>query len=502
MFSQLLTRLRALVNLPARVDAQFGRLRQELDEHARHVEQALKAQDVRRALDAHTEHAENVWKKQRGEYADVERELAATRQVVHERLLQYNLQLGRLNRLLENGAAGKEHAEPLPLVPDAPQPQPADPSPISWEWLDLERCPGCGTPERTVVCEWNKSVLLERDIFAGSKHYDYSLCHGCGIVYAAHRPVGASYRMLMADFPETIGRGSGANATNALLNPYPLSEQDRERYRGLVAAGVFVSDHEAVEHLEGVYLDRIENAAHVEILGSLLDLRGGRVLEVRSRAGTILNGLRRQFGASVAAMPIFESQRFIVQELYGIECSDVIDYDMFTIPFDGQFDLIACNHMLTHIVRPDRFFDQIRQHLMPGGHLYLYGELNEDDFLVHGKSVINTLNALHLQVFDRASLLRILKANGFDVAFVKLRNGSHVCLARFTNDRTWTPMASEERERRVRAYAFARTRAILKAPKLARGRFGPVWEEAVAEGVSAGIVRLDDKGRPRLLRDD
>ena len=34
-----------------------------------------------------------------------------------------------------------------------------------------------------------------------------------------------------------------------------------------------------------VYLDRIENAGHVELLGSLLDLQGARVLEVRSRPG-------------------------------------------------------------------------------------------------------------------------------------------------------------------------------------------------------------------------
>ena len=57
-------------------------------------------------------------------------------------------------------------------------------------------------------------------------------------------------------------------------------------------------------------------------------------------------------------MPIFESQQLIIQELYGIECSDLIDYDQFTIPFDGIFDLIVANHMLTHIVRLDRFFNR------------------------------------------------------------------------------------------------------------------------------------------------
>jgi SAM-dependent methyltransferase len=351
------------------------------------------------------------------------------------------------------------------------------------------------------VCEWNKSILLEQDIFADSPRYNYALCHGCGIVYATCRPVGEGYKSLMNDFSETIGRGDRANAGNALLNPYPLSEEDRDWYRRLISGGVFVSDHDPREHLDGVYQDRVENAAHVEILASLVDLQGARVLEVRSRAGTIVNGLRQRFGASVMAMPIFEGQQFILRELYGVECSDLIDYDMFTIPFEGSFDLIACNHMLTHILRVDRFFDQIRKHLKVGGYLYLYNELEENKFLGGGNSVINTLNALHVQVFDRASVIRLLKANGFEVIFAKLRNSSQLCLARNTGDRAWTPMSVEERSRRVRAYSLARTRAILRAPKSVRGRFSAVWEDAVAEGVAAGIASFDDKGRIRVIKD-
>lgn len=503
MSSTLVSRLRALLNLSTRVDAEFGRLREELDERVREVQRTLKSQDIRRTIDLHKERAETEWKEQRASDAQLQRELAAMRQEMQDRLLQYRLQLGRLSALLENGSgAQKEEGEPLPVALEMPEAQPSRSPEVTWEWLKLDRCPGCNTAERTIVCEWNKSILLEHDVFADSPPYNYALCHGCGIVYATCRPVGAGYLALMNNFSETIGRGTRANATNALLNPYPLSDEDREWYRTLIASGVFVSDHEPREHLDGVYQDRVENAAHVEILESLLDLTGKRVLEVRSRAGTILNGLRRRFGTSVAAMPIFEGQQFILREMYGIECSDLIDYDMFTIPFEGRFDLIACNHMLTHILRVDRFFDQIREHLTVGGHLYLYNELVEDKFLGGGNSVINTLNALHVQVFDRASLIRLLKANGFEVIFAKLRNGSQLALARYTGDRAWTPMSVEDRNRRVRAYSLARTRAILRAPKSVRGRFGAVWEEAVAEGVAAGIARLDEKGRIRLIKDN
>jgi SAM-dependent methyltransferase len=502
MLSQLFTKLRAVLNLPTRVEARFDRLRQELDEQIRDIHGTLKSQDVRRSLEAHQARSDGMWEQQRSAREKLEADLAATHRELQERLQQHQLQLAHLRTLLENGSAARKDLEdPVPLSVTLPKEPPVPPAAIAWQWLDLDRCPGCATAERTVVCEWNKSILLEQNIFADSKPYNYALCHGCGMVYATHRPVGASYKLLMDDFPETIGRGSGANASNALLNPYPLSEKDRERYRALISGGVFVSDHEPREHLDSVYLDRIEHAGHVELLGSLLDLHGARVLEVRSRAGTILNGLRRQFDASVMAMPIFEGQQFILRELYGIDCSDLIDYDMFTISFEGRFDLIACNHMLTHIVRVDRFFEQIREHLKVGGHLYLYNELEENAFLANGKSVINTLNALHLQVSDRASLIRLLNANGFKVVFIKLRNSTQLCLAQYTDDRAWTPMPLEERDARVRAYALARAQAILRAPKALRGRFAAVWEEAVARGVEAGIVGFDDKGRPRLIKD-
>jgi SAM-dependent methyltransferase len=501
MIAGMLARVRALLNLPARVDAQFGRFRRELDAlegQIRSIQETLKSHDVRRALESYKQHAERLSKKQRADYGKLQRELAATRKEVRDRLPRGR---GGSGRAAGNGSAGGNgDGDSLGVSMPAPNAHEPAAAAVEWEWLNLERCPGCATAERTLVCEWNKSILLERDVFADLPRYNYALCHGCGIVYATCRPVGAGYKALTNDFSETIGRGAGANAGNALLNPYPLSEADRERYRALIAAGVFVSDHRLREHLDGVYQDRVDNAAHVEILASLLDLREPRILEVRSRAGTILNGLRRGFGASVKAMPIFEGQQFILRELYGIECSDVIDYDMFTIPFEETFDLIVCNHMLTHIVRVDRLFDQLRAHLKVGGHLYLYNELDENKFLGGGNSVINTLNALHLQVFDRDSLIRLLNANGFEVMFAKMRNGSQLCLARHTSSRAWTPMDAQERDRRVRAYALARTRAILRAPKTVRSRFGSRWDDAVADGVAAGIARFDESGRPRLIK--
>ena len=388
---------------------------------------------------------------------------------------------------------------PIPFSVERP-PTSVSAAPATGEWLELARCPGCGTAERTLVCKWNKSILLEKEPEDDSTISNYSLCHGCGIVYATRRPVGERHKALMDDFPDTIGRDPAAAAANPMLNPYPLSEEDRTRYRRMIAGGVFVSDHERREHLSQVYRDRLENASHVELLGSLLDVTGARVLEIRSRAGSIAHGLRRYHRATVAVMPIFESQRLIVEELYGIECSDLIDYDRFTIPFEGTFDLIVANHMLTHIVRPDRFFNELRAHLRPGGHLYLYNELDEEFVFASGKSIVNSLNPVHLQTFDRASLMRLLKANGFEVSFIKRRNGLLLCIARFTGQRDLSPLSGDERDTRIAAYARGCAYAILRAPEQARSRFATEWAEAVERGVAAGIARFDDKGVLRVAK--
>jgi len=493
------SRLRELLSLPRQMREDVRRLerRTHADTHA--VEVAL--EQVQGAMSLQTKRIADMRSRQDAHHADLERQLRSVQAEVHDRLLQYHLQLGRLSNLVDGRAKESDlQSGSVPLSVDTPSPRPQS-VPSNEDWLELPECPGCGTSDRTIVCKWNKSILMASVPVDDASVYNYALCHGCGIVYATRRPVGKRYRALMDDFPETIGRDVAEAAANPLLNPYPLTDADRERYRKMIAGGVFMSDHVRGEHLSQVFKDRIENAAHLEILGGLLDLRGARVLEVRSRAGTIVEGLRRLYGATVMAMPIFESQQLIMRELYGIECSDLIDYDQFTIPFEGVFDLIACNHMLTHIVRPDRLFAELRAHLRPGGHLYLYNEMDERFIFSSGRSIVNALNEVHLQTFDRVSLMRVLQANGFEVTFIKRRNGTHLCLARFTDRSELPPFGVEKRNARIDAYAKGCAQAMLRAPSSVRGRFAAEWDDAVAYAVASGIARFDAKGTLRLVKE-
>ena len=169
------------------------------------------------------------------------------------------------------------------------------------------------------------------------------------------------------------------------------------------------------DYLPSLMNDRLASSMHVEILGSLLPLKAPRVLEIRSRLGSISAMLQRLYGASCTAMTLFENQRFLIEEVYGIPASCPIDFDAFGIPFEGRFDLIISNHMLTHSVRPKDFLATVRERLTPGGHLYLYQEPMEGEFLDRGKSMFNTLNPFHLQTFNQPSAVRALEANGFEV---------------------------------------------------------------------------------------
>jgi len=305
------------------------------------------------------------------------------RREMHARMLQYNHQLGRMARLADEArVAGAEESDGRKLsgraIPvDGPEHEPAIweaigdeepfPDPEGREWLELDACPVCGSSERTLVNPWNKFILIPKAPDQTSARYDYSVCHACGVLYATRRPSGTRYHFLLEHFGEVVAkrgsRGSG-EITNRLLNPYPLSDDDREELRRLASHGVFVSDHLGLtgkQYLAPLMRDRFENCVHTDIIGSLIEPRNARVVEVRSRAGTILDGLRRAWGATVYAMPIWESQQFLLRELFDITTSPLIDFEHFQIPFDGEFDLIICNHMFTHSLRPRDFFAELRR---------------------------------------------------------------------------------------------------------------------------------------------
>ena len=198
-------------------------------------------------------------------------------------------------------------------------------------------------------------------------------------------------------------------------------------------------------------------------------------------------------------MPIWESQQFLLRELFGITTSPLIDFEQFAIPFDGEFDLIVCNHMFTHALRPRDFFGELRRALKPGGHIYLYHEPDDVEFLTGNQSMFATLNPLHMQAFDQASMVRALAANGFETVFIKGRNLHHLVLARRSDAATMSPMTSRARDQRLDAYRQAFDRAVLGVDEALRPRVAAEWPSAVERAVAAGVADYDERGRLRLV---
>jgi SAM-dependent methyltransferase len=439
----------------------------------------------------------------------LQEESTQLREEMRQRLLQYNLQLGRLSRTrVVDGEEPRLAARSVPMEVDEEQRFEWEtvagppPDPAGREWLTLDACPACGHTARTIVNPFNKLVLLKTAPDATAARYDYAVCHACGLGYASRRPFGGRYRHLLEHFGEVTGKAGDRKAIkNPLLNPMPLTDDDRAQLSRVAARGVWVSEHLGVpkgDYLEALVRDRFENSVHLDLLASLVSPKDARVLEIRPRTGTISDGLRRLFGAKVFALPIWESQRFLLKEVYGIDSPGLVNYDDFTIPFEGRFDLIVCNHMLTHVVRPGLFFDTILSHLNPGGYVYFYNEPEDIEFLSGSQSMLASLNPLHMQTFDQRSLVRALAARGLKVVFLKRRNLNHMCLAQ-PGDAAWSPMSPKERDARLAAYRTAYDRAVLLSPPDVRQRFADEWPKVVERGVASGLAEFDADGNLRLV---
>jgi len=374
--------------------------------------------------------------------------------------------------------------------------------------LTLDHCPVCGGTGSTRVSKFNRFVLFDRVPDTAAPIYNYALCHDCGVVYAQRRPAAERYRWLLERFEETLGRAEvGAPRPGKFaLSSSSLTDDAREHLRRLIKNGVFVSGTSGLmrkDYLPSLMNDRLANSMHAEILGSLLPLRAPRVLEIRSRLSSIGAILQRLYGATCAALTIFENQRFLIEEVYGFPAACPIDFDGFTIPFDGQFDLIVSNHMLTHAVRPKEFLATVRDRLAPGGHLYLYNEPMEGEFLDRGKSMFNTLNPFHLQTFNDRSAIRALAANGFRVTFCSVRDDLFLAIAHAADTSTgWTRMPDSERGRRRSAYRAANDTAILRVPEHLRAPFAAEWNEVAERAVEAGLATRLKDGRVKVKRID
>ena len=388
------------------------------------------------------------------------------------------------------------------LSSELTEPVPPPPSQgFAHDTTTLDACPCCGGEEFTLVSEFNRFLTSQHAPDACASRYHYSLCHRCGVVFARIRPVGPRFRTLLERFEDTLGRHGKPGTGIDLLGSRRLSPDQAAGLRETAARGVFGSADGPDGHpaLPALLRDRLAVSAHVEILTSLLRFSEPRVLELRPRFGAIGAAIRRSAGGETFALPLFEAQQIIVGEVYGTRADVLLDYDQFTIPYEGSFDLVVANHMMTHAVRPAAMLAAIRERLAPGGHLYLYNEPDEGDFLDGGKSMFKTLNPFHVQTFDMASLKRALQTAGFRPIFSTHYQGNCVVLAEVAEPRL-DGLGVKARARRLARYGAARDRSILMLPDSLRGHFRHEWEAVIGRAFDSGLVTFDDKGSLRLRK--
>ena len=408
-------------------------------------------------------------------------------------------------------AHGTEFAsEPLPVLLASDSDETTDTAvqaELASEIMTLDGCPVCGSTAWSDVCEYNKFLLLERGPDRAARVYNYALCHACEIVFARRRPYGDRFADLLERFEASLGRvGAGETMKGRVgLNSARLTPESREDILRGAAMGVFVSDHQTHPgdgRLAVLLRDRMANSVHIELLTSLLALERPRVLELRPRFGAIGAGLKRSWAADVYGLPLFEGQQLLNRAVYGHRVDHRLDYDHFAIPYEGTFDLVVANHMMTHALRPGEFLQTVHDRLAPHGHLYLYNEPDDAEILGLGQSMFGWFNPFHFQAFDRESLLRGLRSAGFEPTFVTSHQGNLVVLAvRTERPEHVEPMSDTECSARIGKYRTARDLAILRLPPHLRPAFSDEWDVVVERVYTAGLAEFTAEGKLRLRRE-
>lgn len=360
----------------------------------------------------------------------------------------------------------------------------------------VDACPVCDERRSSLALEPNSLILLDRMRQSHLARYDYSLCHGCGVVYATHRPVRADYDFIYENFSEFLGR---PKAPDIFDDPSPLD--------GAVKAEIdrFAQPYWSSQNGVPDSADRISTAArkyasiylpHAETILDNVDVAGMRVLDVRSKTGIVGAALKRAGAREVCATVMFPAQEYLVRTLYGVDARLGLNFETFDVPFDGEFDLIVLTHMMTHAMRPRDLLEQVAGRLRPGGYVYLCQDNDDQKMYTKGKNLIGEMKPFHFQQFDIASLCRCLEFSGFSpVATVHPREKAAAVgvLARRDASATPVPIGEEAISDRMAMYRQWRDESVIGLPLPAQLWFSD-REDIVERALKTGIAR-EHKGQ-------
>ncbi|MFO0945998.1 MAG: methyltransferase domain-containing protein [Planctomycetota bacterium] len=331
----------------------------------------------------------------------------------------------------------------------------------------LETCPVCNHAERSLVCKYNNLILHDQHRGSDLARADYAMCHQCGLVHATRRPSSDEFRSLLVRFKDVLGKEGGEDSYDG-----KWTAEDVASLSDRLKAGWLVTDESGLKRKRPRWFaplrhDRVSGSFHFDILSSLFDLTGKRVVEFRTKTGFLLDRCRRQFGCDVYGIPLTKMHKQIAEEFYKIPCNQCLNFEEIEIPFEGKFDVIIAKHMFTHALYPERLFATLRERLRPGGAVYFYDE-NDDAFLFGKiKNLFGEQKCFHFQNFDVNTYARCLRYAGFDPQMIfRPESGASAmcCFARLDSTVKPNPISAKVFARRLEMYRSWHDQSMLSLP--------------------------------------
>lgn len=254
---------------------------------------------------------------------------------------------------------------------------------IGASMTECEGCPCCGGRQLEPVACGNDLDAIE-GVADSMKDSDYHVCLDCSLIFARRR-----------QSPDSI----------ALFYQW-FAHLERRDY------AVYPPPENYIRAKAGVAEAYVRYLADQGVLSS-----GTSVAHVRCDVGSLLTQIKERFSdCTVHGHDYFESNIRYAHE-QGLSGVSHLDPAKINLAPSTTYDLIVCNHILTHSFDPAGDLQILHNALKPGGVLFLYGEV--DHFLrFQPKGPYYqwvALNNFHKQLFGPASLESFLNRGGFSV---------------------------------------------------------------------------------------
>ena len=168
-------------------------------------------------------------------------------------------------------------------------------------------------------------------------------------------------------------------------------------------------------------MQQIYNSLNLFLLGHL-PRQIDRFLDLGCGAGSLGARVRAQGAREVVGVNYDEVESNIAREaLHRVEIRDLDRDDITDL---GQFDLIACSHVLEHLKHPEKVLAQARSMLTPGGRLlvvlpnplywrnryeFMAGRFRYEEFGI--------MDRTHLRFYDWQAAHELLQGHGFKVVY-------------------------------------------------------------------------------------